>query len=79
MKWGLKIKMGSHIQSWHIKTIISSIEVRGSHEHHPECEHHPDSNYIFLHDFAGCHYSKQTVITSINIVYTLFICTIPGR
>ena len=24
-------------------------------------EHHPDSNYIFWLDLAGCHYSKQTV------------------
>ena len=24
-------------------------------------EHHPDSNYIFWPDLAGCHYSKQTV------------------
>ena len=24
-------------------------------------EHHPDSNYIFWPDLAGCHHSKQTV------------------
>ena len=24
-------------------------------------EHHPDSNYIFWHDLASCHYSKQTI------------------
>ena len=24
-------------------------------------EHHPDSNYIFWPNLAGCHYSKQTV------------------
>ena len=24
-------------------------------------EHHPDSNYIFWPDLAGCHYTKQTV------------------
>ena len=25
-------------------------------------EHHPDSNYIFWRDLAGCHYFRQTVV-----------------
>ena len=25
------------------------------------CKHHPDSNYIFRPDLAGCHYSRQTI------------------
>ena len=61
--------LGSHIQSWYIKAIIPSIEVRGSQFGHlykrmlreTLASFHLDSHYIFWLDLAGCHYSKQTV------------------
>ena len=50
-------------------------------------EHHPDSNYIFWPDLAGCHYSKQKVawigenanilpknINSLNVPRHLSVC-----